>query len=119
MVTDDGSSRSQSEVHERNLDDKLSEADRRMVTFVVNGQLIPLLNRFKYPFNPKTDRFHFNHSFELTLKEHWDIVSQVLNRYDVDEKWLAQTFNVPITSKREAIDNEQLTVDNALYRNFR
>ena len=119
MVTDDGSSRSQSEVHERNLDNKLSEADRRMVSFVVNGQLMPILNRFNYPINPLTDHFQFNQSFELSLSEHWQIVSQVLNRYEVDEKWLSQTFNVPITGKREAIDNSQLTIDNALYRNFR
>ena len=121
MVTDDGSSRSQSEVHERNLDDKLSEADRRMISFVVNGQLIPLLNRFKYPFNPETDKFQFNQSFELSLTEHWNIVSQMITQgYEVDEKWLAQTFNVPITGRREpSIDNEQLTVDNAFYKNFR
>ena len=119
MVTDDGSSRSQSEVHERNLDFKLSEADRRMVTFVVNGQLMPMLHHWGYAFNPQTDRFQFNQTFELTLKEHWDIVNAVLSRYDVDEKWLSQTFNVPITGKREAIDNSQLTIDNALYRNFR
>ena len=121
MVTDDGSSRSQSEVHERNLDDKLSEADRRMISFVVNGQLIPLLDRFKYPFNPETDKFQFNQSFELSLTEHWNIVSQMITQgYEVDEKWLAQTFNVPITGRREpSIDNEQLTVDNAFYKNFR
>ena len=118
MVTDDGSSRSQSEVHERNLDDKLSEADRRMITFVVNGQLMPLLNRFKHPLNPETDRFQFNQSFELTLAEHWNIVNAVLQRYDVDEKWLAQTFNVPITGRREpSIDNSQLTVDNFFREN--
>ena len=120
MVTDDGSSRSQSEVHERNLDDKLSEADRRMIMFVVNGQLIPLLQRFKYPFNPETDRFQFNQSFELDLTQHWNIVNQMIAQgYEVDEKWLAQIFNVPIIGRREAIDNSQLTIDNALYRNFR
>ena len=69
MVTDDGSSRSQSEVHERNLDDKLSEADRRMIMFVVNGQLIPLLQHFNYPFNPDTDRFQFNQTFPQKQKE--------------------------------------------------
>ena len=119
MVTDDGSSRSQSEVHERNLDDKLSEADRRMVSFVVNGQLMPILNRFKYPLNPDTDKFQFNQSFELNLTEHWNIVSQMITQgYEIDEKWLAQTFNVPITGRKE-IDNSQLTINNSLYRNFR
>ncbi|MBQ3616722.1 MAG: DUF935 family protein [Bacteroidales bacterium] len=121
MVTDDGSSRSQSEVHERNLDDKLSESDRRMISFVVNGQLIPLLNRFKYPFNPETDKFQFNASFELSLTEHWNIVNQmIVQGYDVDEKWLAQTFNVPITGRRENVGAQpSLAADMSLYRNFR
>lgn len=127
MVTDDGSSRSQSEVHERNLDDKLSEADRRMISFVVNGQLIPLLNRFKYPFNPETDKFQFNASFELSLTEHWNIVNQmIVQGYDVDEKWLAQTFNVPITGKRpnwtadgsSANNSTDMSAPTPLYKNF-
>ena len=121
MVTDDGSSRSQSEVHERNLDDKLSEADRRMIMFVVNGQLIPLLQRFKYPFNPETDRFQFNQSFELDLTQHWNIVNQMIAQgYEVDEKWLAQTFNVPITGRREPVGVQpSLAADMPLYQNFR
>lgn len=123
MVTDDGSSRSQSEVHERNLDDKLSEADRRMISFVVNGQLMPLLNRFKYPFNPETDKFQFNASFELSLTEHWNIVNQmIVQGYDVDEKWLAQTFNVPITGKRPNWTADGSSADMSaptpLYKNF-
>lgn len=123
MVTDDGSSRSQSEVHERNLDDKLSEADRRMISFVVNGQLIPLLNRFKYPFNPETDKFQFNATFELSLTEHWNIVNQmIVQGYDVDEKWLAQTFNVPITGKRPNWGADGSSADMSapipLYKNF-
>lgn len=121
MVTDDGSSRSQSEVHERNLDDKLSEADRRMIMFVVNGQLIPLLQRFKYPFNPDTDRFQFNQSFELDLTQHWNIVNQMIAQgYEVDEIWLAQTFNVPITGRRDPVGVQpSLAADMPLYQNFR
>ena len=121
MVTDDGSSRSQSEVHERNLDDKLSEADRRMIMFVVNGQLIPLLQRFKYPFNPDTDRFQFNQTFELDLTQHWNIVNQMIAQgYEVDEKWLSQTFNVPITGRREPVGVQpSLAADMPLYQNFR
>ena len=120
MVTDDGSSRSQSEVHERNLDDKLSEADRRMVAFVVNIQLLPMLAHWHHPVNPATDYFQFDSSFELDLTQHWSIVNQMITQgYEVDEKWLAQTFNVPITGRREpSIDNSQLSIHNSLYRNF-
>lgn len=120
MVTDDGSSRSQSEVHERNLDDKLSEADRRMVAFVVNNQLLPMLAHWHHPVNPATDYFQFDSSFELDLTQHWSIVNQMITQgYEVDEKWLAQTFNVPITGRREpSIDNSQLSIHKSLYRNF-
>jgi len=120
MVTDDGSSRSQSEVPERNLDDKLSEADRRMVAFVVNNQLMPMLAHWHHPVNPATDYFQFDSSFELDLTQHWSIVNQMITQgYEVDEKWLAQTFNVPITGRREtSIDNSQLSIHNSLYRNF-
>lgn len=120
MVTDDGSSRSQSEVHERNLDDKLSEADRRMVAFVVNNQLMPMLAHWHHPVNPATDYFQFDSSFELDLTQHWSIVNQMISQgYEVDEKWLAQTFNVPITGRREpSIDNSQLSIHKSLYRNF-
>ncbi len=120
MVTDDGSSRSQSEVHERNLDDKFSEADRRMVAFVVNNQLLPMLAHWHHPVNPATDYFQFDSSFELDLTQHWSIVNQMITQgYEVDEKWLAQTFNVPIIGRREpSIDNSQLSIHNSLYRNF-
>ncbi|MCQ2319463.1 MAG: DUF935 domain-containing protein [Bacteroidales bacterium] len=55
MVTDNGSSRSQSEVHERNLDEKLAQSDSRLVEFVVNDQLFPILDYWGYGINPKTD----------------------------------------------------------------
>ncbi len=101
MLTDEGSSRSQSEVHERNLDEKIAAADRRMVQFVVNNQLIPMLQSWGYPLNPETDKFMFDAGFELSLKEHFDIVKEVMATHEVDEQWLSKTFNIPIVSKKE------------------
>ena len=100
MITDDGSSRSQAQVHERNLDDKIAESDRRMIQFIVNNQLLPMMNYWGWDVNPETDEFQFDPSFELTLEQHWNVVNQVLNHYEVDEQWLAKTFNVKITGKR-------------------
>lgn len=103
MITDSGSSRSQSEVHERNLDDKIAETDRRMVQFVVNNQLLPIMQYWGWNVNPETDKFLFDSSFELSLSEHWNIVSQVMNRYDVDTEWVSKTFNVPIVGERKQV----------------
>ena len=100
MITDDGSSRSQAQVHERNLDDKIAESDRRMIQFIVNNQLLPMMNYWGWDVNPETDEFQFDPSFELTLEQHWNVVNQVLNHFEVDEQWLAKTFNVKITGKR-------------------
>lgn len=101
MVTDDGSSRSQSEVHERNLDDKLAESDRRKIQFVVNNQLIPIMHYWGWPVNPETDKFQWDDTFDLTPNQHWNIVNQILNRYTVDQEWIAKTFNVPILEERK------------------
>lgn len=96
MVVDDGSSRSQSEVHERTLDFKIAEADRRMVEFFVNGKLIPLLRLYGLKF-PDTCRFSFDRTERISLKEQWDMVQGALNTLDIPTDWISDTFNMPIT----------------------
>jgi len=95
MITDNGSSRSQSEVHQSNFDDKVAESDKRFLEFFVNDQLLPLMGVFS-----ENDRFEFDRSQELTLKEHWEIVQGILQTHEVDEEWLKKTFQVPITGKK-------------------
>lgn len=126
MITDDGSSRSQSEVHERNLDDKLAESDRRNIQFVVNNQLIPIMHYWGWPVNPDTDKFQWDDTFELTLNQHWNVVNQILNRYEVDQEWIARTFKVPITGVREVPQftndpnpDDRRHPEDLLSRNFR
>lgn len=114
MVTDNGSSRSQSEVHERNLDEKLAQADSRLVEFVVNDQLFPILDYWGYGISPKTDYFEFDRGSELTLKEHWDIVNAALQHYEIDQEWVSKTFDIPITGVKE----NPFQTDN-LSKNFR
>ena len=120
MVTDDGSSRSQSEVHERNLDNKLAESDRRLIQFVVNNQLIPIMHYWGWPLNPETDKFQWDDTFELSLNQHWNVVNQILNRFTVDQEWIAKRFNVPITGELATpIENDdENTHSQNLSRNF-
>ena len=120
MVTDDGSSRSQSEVHERNLDNKLAESDRRLIQFVVNNQLIPIMHYWGWPLNPETDKFQWDDTFELSLNQHWNVVNQILNRYTVDQEWIANTFKVPITGELHAPkENDDENIHSrGLSRNF-
>lgn len=108
MITDNGSSRSQSEVHERNLDDKLAVMDKFMIQFLVNGQLMTLLQSHGLVFNPETDKFQYNTTFNLTVKEHWDIASGMITAgYDIDPKWMSKTFNVPILGRKTPAEPQQ------------
>lgn len=101
MITDNGSSRSQSEVHERNLEERIAAMDRRNFTFWVNNRLIPLLNEHGFGFSDD-HRFTFDSSPQLEVKEHWDIAAGLMqNGYELEESWLAKTFNVPIVGKKK------------------
>lgn len=99
MISDNGSSRSQSEVHQGNFDEKIAEADRRMIEFTVNDQLLPMLIANKKGFTVD-DAFTFDRSEEISLKDHWDIIEAALNHYELDDDWVSKHFNIPIVSKK-------------------
>lgn len=97
MISDNGSSRSQSEVHERNLDGKIASADRRIVTFTVNNQLMRIMQAAGWNINPETDEFVFDTTVNLSLKEYFEIVTNLLEKgYPIPTKWISKTFNIPI-----------------------
>ncbi len=100
MITDNGSSKSQSEVHERTLDQKISESDRRSIEFFVNGKLIPILRANGMNF-ADGDVFVFDRTEQLGIKDHWEIVKDALDKYEIDDKWVSNRFNFPITGKKK------------------
>ena len=102
MVTDNGSSRSQSEVHERNLQ-KIAWQDQVMIEFLANGKLMPIMQMWGWDINPETDIFKYDNAFELSLKDHWDIVRGASEIYEIDQEWVSQTFNVPIIGKKAVV----------------
>lgn len=112
MVSDNGSSKSQSEVHERNLEERIAPADRRHITFIINDELIPILNAHGYNFS-EDDFFTFDVSQEMTIEKHWEIVNGIMNRYEVDQTWLSKTFNVPIVGERQQANPLQIAASAA------
>lgn len=97
MISDNGSSRSQSEVHERNLDGKIASADRRIVTFTVNNQLMRIMQAAGWNINPETDEFIFDTTVNLSLNQYFQIVTSLLEKgYPIPTKWISKTFNIPI-----------------------
>lgn len=101
MISDNGASRSQGEVHERNLDDKIAARDKRIITFITNDQLIPMLARKGHDLNPDTDALTFDQSYELTLKDHWEIVNGAHDWCNIPVEWISKTFGFPIDSLKE------------------
>lgn len=103
MITENGSSRSQSEVHERNLDDKIAVADKRFVKFLVSDQLFTLLINQGYKFFKEGDTLEFDQSHGLALDKFWTIVSGMMDKdYEPEMEWLSKTFSVPLIGKKKS-----------------
>jgi SPP1 gp7 family putative phage head morphogenesis protein len=96
MISDNGSSRSQSEVHERNLDDKITLMDARFVESAWNFKIIPLLRArgFKIPENTII-------KFDNSEKQEIKLTDIDINQYELDPQWLEKTYGVVIVGKKE------------------
>lgn len=102
-LSGDAGNRAQTEVHERSLDYKISQADRRDIAFTVNDDLLPLLKKQGYTFISDDDVFEWIESKEeIDLVQYWSIVQGLLQEYEIEEEWLAKTFNIPITGKKKS-----------------
>lgn len=98
--------RSNTEVHERSLDFKISQADRRDITFTVNDELMPLLKLQGYSYISDDDVFEWIESKEeIDLIQYWNVVQGLLQNYDVEEDWIKETFNIPIIGKKQVAQN--------------
>lgn len=105
MLSDQGTNRSQTEVHERSLDNKIAQADKRLISFIINDQLFPLLKEQGYSIS-ETDVFEFKTAEqEIKLTELWNITNGLLNSgHEIQTDWLSKTFNIPIESKKKILN---------------
>ena len=100
-MTDKSANRSQSEVHERTLDDKIAFSDKRNIIFIVQNQLFPVLQSFGFKFDNTKMLFKFDETEDLSLSEHWKIVSDAAQHYELDMNVIAEIFNLPIIGKKQ------------------
>ena len=103
-LSDQNNNRSQTEVHERSLDFRISQADKRMIQFIVNDKLFPLLRNQGYSIG-EDDVFEFKTAEqEVDLDKLWNITNGLLaNGYEVEQEWISKTFNIPLESKKKAL----------------
>lgn len=123
-MTDTAGNRSQTEVHERTLDDKIATNDKRFFGFIVNDQLFPVLQQMGLPFDNTKMEFVFDETETMSMSEHWKMVWEAISEFEIDTEWIATTFNMPITGVKNAVtapvkeDKKKTPKAKGLFQNF-
>lgn len=107
MTTQDGSSRSQAEVHERSEDDLIS-AYKLFVELVLNYKFLPLLA--KHGFDVNDGRFQYDDKRELSKKELLDIVQGLAQFGDVPLDFIEKHFGIKLTPKQKVTIQQKLNI---------
>jgi len=113
MTMDDGSSRSQSEVHER-TSGAINKEDAFFITDLVNNKLIPFLNTY-HDFNI-TGVWTFDDKENTTKEQQFKIdIELVKNGFNVPKEYFSTTYGTPIDEPIEVEETkEPADVENAL-----
>lgn len=97
MTADDGSSRSQSEVHERMLQLTI-EQQADWLKDVINNQLLPRLIALGFPFTEK-HYFNWDYAIDYTPEQQLEIEKMLLTYFEVDEQYFVEKYNVPVKGR--------------------
>lgn len=100
-IVDEGANRSQTTVHVETLDDKLALKDRRLITFIINDQLLPILQNLGFPFDNTKMKFKFDETESLTLEQEWKITSEALQYFDLDQDEIQKKFRLKINGVKQ------------------
>jgi phage gp29-like protein len=114
-LTDQGANRAQTQVHLDMLDFKIALADKRMIAFVVNDRLFPVLQSFGLPFDNTKSEFKFDDTEDLSLNQQWEITRDALLHYEMDIDEIKKTFNLPLIGTKQNTAGEE----GGISKNFR
>ena len=93
MTIEDGSSLSQSQTHLK-VFENLVEADAKLLANTVNNQLIPRMIRHGFPLEGM--HYAWDRSIDYTPEQQMEYEKMVADRYDVDPKYFADKYNMPV-----------------------
>lgn len=100
MTMDDGSSLSQSQVHEKMFKQTVeSEADR--FRDLVNNRLIPRLALLGFPINPATDLFEWDYALEYSPDQMNKLEENIMRDYEIDPKYFVEKYNIPVMGRKQ------------------
>lgn len=98
MTMDNGSSHSQSEVHERMLQN-LIDKDATFLRNIINWQLIPRMVKHGFPVSGYT--FEWDDATTYTPEQQLAYERFIAGAYDVDAKYFAEKYNMPAVKKAD------------------
>lgn len=101
MTIEDGSSLSQSQTH-LEVFQNIIEGDAKMLANVINCQLIPRMAHHGFPVQGM--RFTWDRSVDYTPEQQIAYEQMVADRYEVDGKYFADKYNMPVGNRRQAAD---------------
>lgn len=99
MTTDNGSSRSQGEVH-LTIQEKVIEYFARILRININDKLIPFMiqNGFK---GWEKAKLKFDNTVEYTVQEQINIETMLLQYYNIPANYVVEKYGVPVEPKKE------------------
>lgn len=97
MTIEDGSSLSQSQTHLQ-VFQNLVEEDADMLRDIINNQLIPRMVKHGFPL--KGLRFDWDDSIDYTPEQQVAYETMIADRYEVDPKYFAEKYSMPVGERR-------------------
>lgn len=95
MMNDNGSSKSQGEVHER-ATELVIETLKRFIKYLIKGKLMPMMVSHGF----KLQGAKWLYDEEKDLDELFTKVIGLLKYYDIEMEWITETFGIPIISAK-------------------
>ena len=98
MTIDSGSSLSQSETH-LEIFENVCRADATMVKYLINGKLLPLMEKHGFPVQGIT--FDWDEAVSYSPADQREIERLLIQYYDIDPKYFVDKYKVDITGARK------------------
>jgi len=98
MTIEDGSSLSQSQTHLQ-VFQNLVDSDADMLADLVNNQLLPRMIKHGFPL--KGMRFAWDDAADYTPEQQVAYETMIADRYEVDSKYFADKYNMPVGQRRD------------------
>lgn len=100
MTTDNGASRSQSEVHERVAED-ITEEETISLEQIVNMRLFPMM--IKHGFKMEGGIFEFDRTSGHDLQTIINMEQNLLNHYEIDPEYFVKRYGIPVIKPKTQV----------------